>query len=117
MLSRDEFLKPRRPPFEVVEIPELGGSVVVQGMTVSMRDRFLKKLAADRETDLSIGYTTLLLLWSLADDNGQPLFKIEDAALLGNLPSSITEALVIAAESVSGLTVKIPAKPESTPKN
>lgn len=111
-LNREDIIKNRRPPFEEVAVPEWGGSVVVQGMTVAMRDRFLKSLAEDRglAPAQQVGYSTLILLRTLADSEGNLLLTEADAPLVSQLASSSAEALVAAAERVSGLALKAPAK-------
>lgn len=106
-LSREQLLKPVQIPREEVELPELGGSVWVKGMSASDRSKFEKdfqtssgksnkrKMAEVRER---------LLVACCCDENGTRMFTYDDVTELGKQSIQVVERIVNVAQRLCGMT-------------
>lgn len=106
VLNRDAFLKPAALPQEIVTIPELGGEVIVQGMTARGRSVFESQFSTATGKAIPSRQRELrerLVIACCVDAAGARLFADEDVELIGSLPASIVEPLVDACQRVCGM--------------
>ena len=115
ILSRDEILKAEvdehgRPllPWEYVHVPEWGGTVVVQGLTGTGRDRFEGTLVRQRgrKTEANLeNFRAKLIAQSLVDvPGGKLLFTEKDVPELGRKSASALERVYNVAVKLSKLS-------------
>jgi hypothetical protein len=109
-LSADEILGADDLLREPVDVPEWGGTVLVQGMTGTERDKFEASMmnsnlnGVDRERALE-RYRARLAVACLVDENGKKLFRSD--AEMKRLSEKSAQALtrvVEVASRLSGLT-------------
>jgi hypothetical protein len=98
MISRESFLAAAAPaaaPRIEVPIPALGEgeTVFVRPMTAGERDRFEQHQVKDPHTR----FRSRILIASVCDENGLPMFTEADTPQLENLPSPIVEPILLAA--------------------
>ena len=103
-LSRDAFLKPVEAPREKVHIEALGGSVWVYGMTVRERSVFEKQFhnAKGQRTAKFPELRERTIVQCVRNDDGSPMFTVDDIPALGNQFACIIEPLFDAANRLSG---------------
>ena len=112
VLSRDDLLNAgSQRVIEEVDIPELGGSVRVQGLTGAERDRYEGEiLKRDRKTGQLIPQLTnaraLLVAVALVDEEGKPLFSENELGLLGGVRADTLQRIWEKAAELSGMTEK-----------
>lgn len=106
LLSKDALLAATTLPREQVQVPELGGAVVVQGLTAAQRDTFEASLftrkGKHREENLANMRARLLAL-CLVDERGQRLFSDADTTALGAVRADVANRLFDVAMRLSGL--------------
>ncbi len=76
-------------PQETVELPALGGNVVVRGMSAAERDTFEAGMVddrGDRRSNLA-NFRGRLLVRCLFDEGGQRLLTDDEAHVIGGLPA------------------------------
>lgn len=104
-LTRESFSKAVPRPYEDIEVPELGGTVRVLGLTVAERSRFEMDCAVGKGAKKEMREVReKLLVLSLADGSNTRLLQDEDRGSLGNLPAAVLERLFDAARRLSGMT-------------
>jgi len=106
-LTRESFFQRAEVPTETISLPQLGGSVLVRGMTAKERSAFedqftLKSGKPNAKARLEM--RERLLIATVCDMEGQPLFTREDVAAIGRLPAATVEPLVDSAQRVCGMT-------------
>ena len=106
VLSRDAFLAAAsRLPRKVLEFAELGGSVIVQGITGAQRDWFeqwmFKARGKNKDENLK-NIRAQLVSMCLIDEDGQKLCGSVDD--LGNIRADVLERLFDEARRLSGMT-------------
>lgn len=105
-LTRDAFLAAAsRLPRKTLTFPELGGDIIVQGITGAQRDEFeqwmFKTRTKNRDANIQNVRARLVAL-CLVDDEGQRLVgSIED---LGAIRADVLERLFDEARRLSGMT-------------
>lgn len=82
MLTREQILAADDRHYEVVEVPEWGGSVRVATMTGAQRDAFEASLLSGGAPDLT-NARAKLVAYCCVDDSGNPLFTAADVEALG----------------------------------
>lgn len=106
-LTRDAILAPRALKRETVDVPELGGTVVIQELTAAERDAFeascVKRKGKKTEPDIT-NIRAKLVVQAARDEAGARLFTDQDAAAIGALPASTVNRLFEVASRLSGLT-------------
>ncbi len=103
MLSRDEILSKAIVKQEVVNIPELGGDIIVSEMTGAERENWENSIEEKgRRTNLR----AKLLVASLVDESGSRLFSQDDIEAVSKLPFSIIEKLCDISSKLNGFTSK-----------
>lgn len=93
-LSRDEIIAKRAQlPRESVEVPELGGSVLIRTLTLHEVSEVQKAQKSSKEPLSS--YPKLVALACIKED-GTPLFVGEDIKLIDELPWPVVDAIATA---------------------
>lgn len=95
-------------PRERVDVPELGTSFLVQGMSGESRDAFEMTLLAPtankrRMVSDNTNYRAKLLVFSLVNDDGSLMFTVNDIAQIGKIRSDVLSRLADVALRLSGL--------------
>jgi hypothetical protein len=106
LVGREQFLalgkRPRR--MEPVDIPELGGNLYVRSLTASERDQWEFDTARERAKGKAGNFRARLLVLAACDQSGAPLFRPEDAEVIGAMEQSIVEAVVDRAWKLNRMT-------------
>lgn len=107
-LSRQDILGVSDRQYEVVEVPEWGGSVRVRSLSAKERDDFelafvTKDKKGNREFNPQNVRATLVVLTAV-DDDGNPLFQRSEAEVLGQKSAAAIERVYSVAAALSGLT-------------
>jgi len=98
MLTREALLAAKDLcPKETVSIPELGGDVVIQGLTAKELVTFQRKADGKEEN-----FAFRLLVLCLKDENGQRILNDEDAPTVEQWPGAIVQRLVEVAMRLNG---------------
>lgn len=108
-LSADDILGAEDLKPEPVEVPEWGGTVLVQGMTGTARDQFeaamlndkLNGIAKDKALE---NYRARLAAACMVDENGKRLFQGAAVKRLGEKSATALSRVVEVASRLSGLT-------------
>ena len=101
-MDRTKFLNTVIPRTKKVEIPGETEKMLVRGLTGSEVIEISKKFARMDYADFP------MLLYSVIDDNGQPLFNEADLPALAALPMERTYPLLAAVKELSGMTSEAP---------
>ena len=110
LLGRDAILGADDLAFEVVEVPEWGGSVRVRGLTGRERDLFEASIvqvgsAGSRQVRPRLeNIRARLVSMTLVDEEGNLLFSDRDVRELGAKSAAILDRLFDVARRLSGLT-------------
>ena len=92
---------------EVVQIPEWGGAVTVQGLTGDERDDFEATCVKGRgkKTEVNLrNFRAKLVARSCIQEDGSRLFSDDDAAALGKKSGAAINRVFEVASRLSGLT-------------
>jgi hypothetical protein len=105
-LTKIDILKPRPLKTEIVPVPEWGGEVIVQEMTAAQRDEFetfalMKREAKDESPK---GIRVSIIINTVVDENGKPLFTDLDAPDLAKKPGTIIDRIASVGLRLSGMT-------------
>jgi hypothetical protein len=107
-LGRDQFRekKPRRTA--VVDIPELGGQVIVQAMTARERGEYEAQFITAKGEIRKLASRTreLLAIASCVDSEGVKIFTNADLEWLGDVDAKILERITKAAQELSDISDK-----------
>jgi hypothetical protein len=105
-LSRDDILKAEDRRTEEVQVPEWGGTVLVQGMSGQQRDEFeasmLVRRGGQMVTDVA-NVRAKIVAWCVVDDDGQRLFTASDVDALGRKSAAALNRVHDVATRLSGL--------------
>lgn len=95
-------------PREQVNVPELGGFVIVQGMSGAQRDAWERSLVVMRRgqrRDINVeNIRARLAVRCLIDEDGRRLFDDTDAGALGNLRADVLQRIFETAQKLSGVS-------------
>jgi len=106
ILTKEQILQADDRRMEEVEVPEWGGKVMVRGLTGTERDEFeTELLAAGRRGDYR-GVRAKLVVRSIVDAAGAPLFTRADIDELGNKSGVALDRVFAVAQRLSGLRQK-----------
>ena len=109
MLTRDQILQADDLSREKVDVPEWGGCVCVRELTASEKDAF------DAETYVLKGRETVinrrdfkarLLVRSICDEAGKPIFTLKDIQALGAKSLKASERVAAVAMRLSAMTAE-----------
>lgn len=91
-LSRDQILVNRRElPRQEIDVPELGGSVLIRTLMLREISEIQKAQKANKDNSLKI-YPLLLAIACITED-GKPLFVGDDVKLIDELPWPAVESI------------------------
>jgi hypothetical protein len=105
-LTREEILNASDYTTEIVEVPEWGGSVIVQSLSGKERDEFeLSQLVQKgKVTELNlVNLRARLVAMSIVDENHKSVFTLADVAKLGAKNAAALERVYKVAQRLSGL--------------
>ena|SRR3989304_6613436 len=106
-LTREQFLAARPAlPRQTVEIPELGGTVIVQGLTGKQRDQYESSCLVQKNNKRTfnlIDARAKLVALTVVDDRGTRLFSEHDIPTLSAMSSVVLDRLFGVAQKLSGI--------------
>lgn len=105
ILSREELLKRRPRRTKAVDVPELGGQVLLRALTEGERSRFEMTFLSKKGTpraDLIEQARARLIVESVVDEQGNLLFSVDDVDAIYQLEASVTARLYDEARKLSG---------------
>lgn len=100
MLTRDSFLTVSFPAAQEVEVPALGGSLMVACLTAGERDAFEVEQTEAKGAD----FRGRLVVYCARDDQSKPLFGKHDIPWLTKLPSYVLDPIVQASVKLNKFT-------------
>lgn len=86
ILTRDDILKANDIVTEELEVPEWGGTVLIQSLDGIQRDKFESQILEMKGKSISVKFANArakLVALSLVDEQGNYLFSEKDVELLG----------------------------------
>ena len=107
VLDRAAFFRDTKLPRETVHIAELGGDVIVQGLTGKQRDAFEAsciQTKGSRRTLNLVDSRAKLVMLSVINPDGSRMFQSSDVAQLSAMPAFIVDRLFSVAQRLSGIT-------------
>lgn len=110
ILGKIDFLKLRPLKTEEVEIPEWGGSFIVQEMTGTQRDNFetyMLSLQSDESSSNHKGIRTAIIINTVVDQSGKPLFSDLDAADISKKSAAILDKIAGVGLKLSGMKAAV----------
>lgn len=114
LLNRGDF----RPPVlakETVEVPELGGEVVVRGMLLSER---MAAANEDKDLERRLRSMPMVLSWTVLDAEGQALMTLEEWQAWGGFYPMAAVRLFNVVQRLSLINAEdVEKKSESTPSS
>ena len=103
MLSREEILSKAVLKTEKVNIPELGGDIIISEMTGAARENWENSI---EEKGKRTNLRAKLLVASIVDESGNRLFTFDDVEAVSKLPFSIVEKLCDISSKLNGFTAE-----------
>lgn len=100
LLSKEQILGAARKDFKDVDVPELGGTVRVRGLSAA---EFIEYEQAIRDEDFA-NLRARLVANAAVDENGKPLFTAADVRALGEKPAKPIDRLFRAIITLTGFT-------------
>lgn len=94
-------------PQTTVDVPELGGRVIVRSLSAGERDRFEAEQIERRQAGGGAVYHNFrarLLVWCLIDEDGALLFGPDDVEVLAALPARALQPAFNAAAALNAMT-------------
>lgn len=107
LLSKNEIFAADDRRYEDVEVPEWGGTVRLRGLTGGERDRYeasMQKQVGGREVRDLRNFRARLVQLAAINEDGTPLFDLNEVASLANRSSAALSRLFDAACRLSGIT-------------
>lgn len=107
-LTRDQLVNARPPlPRETVAVPELGGEIILQGLSGTARDAFEQGMIVGKGKKRDINLKNLrarLLVLSIVDESGARIFTDADQGIVGAWPAAVVDPLYAKAKALSGIS-------------
>ena len=94
----------RNLPRRTIEVPELGGEVVVRGLTFKEVEE-IQRLQASKASS-PVGVSRRVVELAAINDDGSPLFVGEDKAIVESLAWAAIDAIASTAMDLSGMSPK-----------
>jgi hypothetical protein len=107
LLPKHLLLGATVPPQETVSIPELGGEVIIRGMSGAERDAFEVSLVEGRGRKREVNLKNLrakLVAYCCIDEHGARVFSNEEAEALGNMRVDVLNRMYSVAQRLSGIS-------------
>lgn len=105
-LSRENILEANDVPTEDVEVPEWGGTVRVQAMTGTERDKFEASMVGKGNKPNLANFRAKLAAACMVDENGDRLFSESDVNALGKKSAAALDRVATAAQRISALSAE-----------
>ena len=102
MLSKEQIIAAKDIESEVVPVPEWGGEVMVQGLTLEEKDDWQASIIDDGKVNMK-GATVSLCALSMRDDDGNIMFTSDDIAELSQKAAAPLDRIFQVAQKLSGL--------------
>lgn len=103
MLNREEILSKVSLKKETVFVEAWGGEVIVSEMSGAMRDAWEQAITQKDSSGKLVSPRAKLVLYSVVDDQGNPIFKDDDLDAIGKLSSPALEKICEVATRLNGL--------------
>lgn len=103
VLNKDNIARPT-PPKEVLDVPELGGEIIVRGLLLSERVRIFNAASTG-----SLGISDLLAC-AIIDAQNEPVFSVDEWEAFGAQHFVATVNLFKKAKELSGLDAEVNQK-------
>ena len=107
-LTREKLLEAGRTlPQETVELPALGGTVIVRGLSSLERDDFEDSITVGRGKKQRVNVINArarLAVRTTIDEDGKPIFTEADVEALGSVRADMLDRIWEAASRLSGIT-------------
>lgn len=106
ILGRDDILAAPDLQTQVVDVPEWGGSVIVQGLTGVDRDYFERSMLDIKGDNAAINWRNFrakLVARAVVDSEGRRLFLETDVDALGKKSAKALQRVFRVAQELSGL--------------
>jgi len=103
MLTKEQILAPRKQVIETVHVKKWGGSVGVKVMTAGERDAWEAAAFVDGKVNRE-NFRARLLVHTVCDDQGAPLFTSDDIPALAQQESPAVVRLVKKAMEINALS-------------
>lgn len=107
MLTGKEIKEVRDLPFEEVEVPEWGGTVGVQGMSVAVMEQFIAETSDPKGNVIAGKFRHGLLVRCLVGDDRAPLFTKDDIAELDRKSPQAIKRLIKVARDLNGFSEEV----------
>ena len=105
-LTKDQIIAAVDSKIELADVPEWGGSVYVRIMSGAARDLWEQRIYARQDDDGEVAFTNNraeLLVQTLCDANGEPIFELGDIECLSKKSSVPLDRLVDVARRLNAL--------------
>jgi hypothetical protein len=103
LLTKDQIITSNDRESQTVEVPEWGGEVRIMAVTPAVL-REVRNTAPKSGTDETFGYR--LMVKSIVDENGNPIFTQEDVAALEGKSEAALKRVMEAINELNGWTKK-----------
>lgn len=120
MLTKEQILSIQDLKSKTVEVPEWGGSVMVWELTGEERDAFEATLFTGEGKERKLDQRNLrarLCSFAIKDEEGKPVFSMEDVKALGRKNSTALARVFDVAQALSGLDDKSEDKAKKSSKD
>ena len=104
LLSRDQILDQEDLKTEIIDVPEWGGKVKIQGMTAFARDRFESSLVGKNGGTNLVNIRAKLAAASIVDDAGELMFSEKDIEKLGKKSASALQRVFNCSQKLNGIS-------------
>jgi hypothetical protein len=107
LLDKGALLKATALPRETVHVRELGGDLIIQGMSGKQRDEWESSLVKQKRNRREIDTRNVrarLVARCLINDDGSRMFGDEEADLLGDVRVDVLSQLFAVAQRLSGVS-------------
>lgn len=110
LLTRDSILSADDFSYEIVEVPEWGGSVRIRGLSGEERDQLEARMVrvqgqkTELNTDAFRNFRAAFLAMSIVDQDGKRLFTDRDVEALGRKSSRAVQRVFNACQKLSAFT-------------
>jgi hypothetical protein len=107
LLDKGALLKATALPRETVYLKELGGDVIIQGMSGKQRDAWEASLVTQRRNRRTVDTHNVrarLVVCCLIHEDGSRMFTDDEADALGNMRVDVLDQLFDIAQRLSGVS-------------
>ena len=101
-LSKSDILEAKDIESEVVKVPEWGGEVRVDGLSLADKDQWTDSIMSDGKVNM-IGATARLCALCIRGEDGKPLFTMKDITALSKKSAAALDRIFQVAQKLSGI--------------